>query len=90
MLESMIMGAFPIQSDTLSTQEWITSGHNGLLVPPESPQQVAAALRQALADVDLVEQAAVINARIADERLGRDWIRGQVISSYERAATTER
>ena len=86
MLESMIMGAFPIQSDTVSTREWITSGCNGLLVPPESPEEVAAAIRRALADDTLVQHAAEVNARIADEKLRRDRIRDEVISLYERVA----
>ena len=89
MLESMIMGAFPIQSDTVSTREWITSGSNGLLVPPESPEDVAAAIRRALVDDTLVQQAAEINTRIADEKLGRDRIRDEVISLYERVAMDE-
>ena len=86
MLESMIMGAFPIQSDTVSTREWITSGSNGLLVPPESPEEVAAALRRALSDEDLVEHAAEANALIADERLAQDRIRKEVVSLYQRVA----
>jgi len=86
MLESMIMGAFPIQSDTLSTREWITNGVNGQMVPPDSPEEIAGALARALADDALVEQAAQDNARLADERLGRERIRGEVVSLYERAA----
>jgi glycosyltransferase involved in cell wall biosynthesis len=86
LLESMIMGAFPIQSDIVSTREWITSGSNGLLVPPESPEEVAAALRRALSDEDLVEHAAEANALIADERLARERIRKEVISLYQRVA----
>ncbi len=89
MLESMIMGAFPIQSDTVSTREWVTSGSNGLLVPPESPEDVAAAIRRALVDDTLVQHAAEINTRIADEKLGRDRIRDEVISLYERVAMFE-
>jgi Glycosyl transferase 4-like/Glycosyl transferases group 1 len=87
LLEAMIMGAFPIQSDTISTGEWIESGKNGFLVPPEDPNAVAAAIRRALSDSALVEGSAEINTRIADERLDREHIRREVVSLYERVAT---
>ena len=86
LLESMIMGAFPIQSDSLSTREWITSGENGLLVPPEDPEEVAAAIRRALAEDELVEHGARVNAQIADERLECDRIRDEVRALYKRVA----
>jgi glycosyltransferase involved in cell wall biosynthesis len=89
LLESMIMGAFPIQSDTVSTREWITSGDNGLLVPPEDPEEVAIAIRRALGEDELVEHAAKVNARIADERLERDRIRDEVRSLYKRVAMSD-
>jgi len=84
LLEAMIMGAFPIQSDTISTREWIESGSNGILVPPEDPQAVAEAVRRVLTHPSLVEPAAEINNRIADERLDRERIRCEVVSLYER------
>ena len=87
MLEAMAMGAFPIQSDTISTAEWITHGENGLLVPPEDPHAVAAALRRALTDDALVDQAAERNARIVADRLDRTVIQPQVLAMYERVAT---
>jgi hypothetical protein len=90
MLESMIMGALPIQSDGLSTREWIVSGRNGLLVPPESPEAVAAAIGCALNDRQLVEHAAEENGHLADEKLQRESIRQEVISRYEHAARVRR
>ena len=90
LLEAIIMGAFPIQSDTISTGEWIESGRNGLLVPPENPEAVAAAIRRAVADSALVESAADINMRIADERLNRERICREVVSLYGRATCCER
>jgi hypothetical protein len=90
LLEAIIMGAFPIQSDTISTGEWIDSGRNGLLVPPEDPEAVAAAIRRAITESSLVECAADINARIADERLDRERIRSEVVSLYTRVSCFER
>jgi len=86
MLEAMIMGAFPIQSDTVSTAEWIRDGENGLLVPPEEPDVIARAIQRALTDDKLVEKAARINADIAAERLDQDLIRPRVIEAYKKTA----
>lgn len=85
LLEAMIGGAFPIQSDTVSTREWI-NGENGLLVPPDSPDAIAAAIRRGLLDDKLVDNAAELNARIADQRLERNQIQNKVLEMYRRVA----
>jgi len=90
MLEAMVMGAFPIQSDTISTAEWITDGENGLLVPPEDPEAIAAAIRRALSDDALVDKAAETNAKITSERIDRNVIQPQVIRMYEKIAAEGR
>jgi glycosyltransferase involved in cell wall biosynthesis len=82
-LEAMVMGAFPIQSCTACADEWIVNGKTGLIVPPEDPEAVAAAIRSALSDDDLVDNAAVINAQMAKERLADSLIKQQVISMYK-------
>jgi glycosyltransferase involved in cell wall biosynthesis len=86
MLEAMIAGALPIQSDTVSTREWI-NGNNGLLVPPESANAVAEALRRALIDDQLVNTAAELNARIAEECLERSHLRRKVLDMYRYVAS---
>ena len=86
MLEAMIMGAFPIQSDTVSTAEWIRDGENGLLVPPEQPEVIAQAIQRALTDHKLVERAAEINADIAARQLNQEMIRPRVIEIYKKCA----
>jgi glycosyltransferase involved in cell wall biosynthesis len=83
MLEAMVMGAFPIQSDTVSTGEWIKHGKNGLLVPAEDPEAIAAAIRWGLSDDALVDGAARFNAKVARERLDIDVIRPKIIAIYE-------
>ena len=85
MLEAMVMGAFPIQSDTGATGEWIDDGRNGLMVRPEDVAGVEAALRRAISDDDLVDSAAVINRRLTDERIDLSVVRPRVIEAYERA-----
>ncbi len=90
-LEAMVMGSFPVQSDTSAAGEWFADGETGLLVPPEEPAAVTRALRRALSDDALVDRAAEENARVARERLDGARIRREVVASYERiAAASER
>jgi glycosyltransferase involved in cell wall biosynthesis len=89
-LESVVMGAFPIQSCTACADEWIIDGQTGLIVPPEDPEAVAAAIRRAVTDDDLVDNAARINADLAKERLDSSIIRQQVVSMYKEIWNTTR
>ena len=84
MLEALALGAFPIQSFTACADEWVADGATGLIVPPEDPHAVAAALRRALTDDALVDAAAVRNAQVCAERLDAAAIRAQTIALYER------
>jgi len=84
MLEAMIMGSFPIQSNTSCANEWIRDGETGLLVHPEDPEAVAEAIRRAVADDALVDRAADINTRLASERLDRSVIQPQITAMYEK------
>ena len=84
------MGSFPIQSNTSCLGELLQDGESGMLVHPEDPEAIAAALRRAVTDDDLVDRAAGINSRIAAERLDRSVIRPQVVQMYERIATQAR
>jgi glycosyltransferase involved in cell wall biosynthesis len=86
MLEAMVMGSFPIQSNTSCANEWIRDGETGLLVHPEDPEAVAAAIRRAVADDALVDRSADINTRLTSERLDRSAIQPQVIAMYEKVS----
>lgn len=86
LLEAMIMGAFPIQADTVSTGEWIRNGENGFLVPAEDPASIAQAIQRALIDDELVERAAELNKCIADQRLDQRTLRPQIIDMYKKAS----
>ena len=83
MLEAMMMGAFPIQSNTSLADEWIQHGRTGMLVPPEDPETIEQALRKALTDDEMVNAAAEINRRTIQERLEYNMIKEQVIKMYE-------
>jgi len=83
-LEALVMGSFPIQSDTSCADEWYVDGVSGMKVPAEDPQAVAAALRRAVSDDRLVDEAAELNTGIAAARLDKSVIAPLVIASYER------
>jgi len=68
-LEAVIMGSFPVQSDTGAAAEWIANGKTGLIVPPEDVEAVSLALRRALTDDAFVDAAAAANIAMAEEKL---------------------
>ncbi len=85
LLEAMIMGSFPIQSNTGCGDEWVQDGESAILVPPEDTEAVASAIRRAVTDDVLVDRAAQINARVADERLVKSVIQPHVVAMYNHA-----
>ncbi len=62
-------------------------GSRGMLVHPEDPEAVAAALRRAVTDDELVDRAAEINARIAAEHFDGSVAKQRVVEMYQRIAT---
>ena len=86
MLEAMIMGAFPLQSDTESTAEWITNGINGMLAAPEDPLDIERAIRRALEDDVLMDRAAGINFQTVSEKLDIDVVKPKIIQMYKSIA----
>jgi glycosyltransferase involved in cell wall biosynthesis len=89
-LETLIMGSFPIQSNTSCLCELVQCGQGALMVPAEDPAEVAAAITRAALDDELVDRAAELNERVARERLSEEVIRPQVIAMYENAAQRSR
>lgn len=71
LLEAIVMGSLPIQSWTSCADEWIEDGVTGLLVPPEDPEIIEQAIRRALTDDRLVDDAAERNYRLSREKLDR-------------------
>jgi glycosyltransferase involved in cell wall biosynthesis len=84
MLEAMMLGAFPVQSDTGAIGEWIEDGKNGLIVPCGDTRAAENALRRALQDDSLVNQAAIINFQISNDRLDKSKVRPRVLAMYDR------
>jgi glycosyltransferase involved in cell wall biosynthesis len=85
-LEAFMLGSFPIQSNTGCASEWVEDGLSGALVHPEDPDQVAAALRRAIEDDDLVDRAAAINAEAAAKRLAMGVVQPKAVAMYEHVA----
>lgn len=88
MLEAMVMGAFPIQTNPgCVTEEWVDNGVNGLLIPYDDPDQIADAIMKAVDDDVLVDQADSINDSLTRQRIDISVIQPKVVSIYERIVT---
>jgi hypothetical protein len=61
LLEAMSMGAFPIQTSTSCADEWITPGKSGVLIRNLNTDEVLSAMKLALKDDALVDEAVEIN-----------------------------
>ena len=83
LLEAMVMGSFPVQSDTSCAGEWFENGQTGILVRPEDPEDVEKAIRRALAEDDLVNRAAQLNYDMLFRRLEYSKIKNRVVSVYK-------
>jgi len=87
MIEAMILGAFPVQTDPGgATSEWIEDGRNGRLVPADDPDAIAAAVVEALRDDRLVDRAVELNRWLAFERVDEARVRPRVLAAYRRVA----
>jgi len=84
LLEAIVMGAFPIQTDTSCCSEWIADGESGFAVPLDVAS-IAQRLRVALTDDALVDAAAARNWRTATARLDRQDLISQARSFYDAA-----
>lgn len=83
LLEAMMVGAFPIQSDTVSTAEWLDDGVNGFLVPPEEPGKTAAAIARALSDDALVDSAVTMNYDLMLNRVDTSINKPKIVELYK-------
>jgi glycosyltransferase involved in cell wall biosynthesis len=85
LLEAVVMGSFPIQSWTSCGNEWIEDGKTGILVPPDDPDVVENAIRKALTDDNLVNNAADKNWLTSAEKLNANSLKRKAIEIYKRA-----
>ena len=69
LLEAMVCGAFPIQTNTSCADEWIVNGKSGFIVTPNDHLGLVKSIKVALEDDALVDSAARINYEVARNRL---------------------
>ncbi len=82
MLEGMMVGVFPIQSNAGAVSEYITNGLNGILLNPLDVNGYADAIKLIIKNDELVDNAALINKKIIEERLDYDIIKNKVRNFY--------
>ena len=80
--EAMFTGAFPVQTGTSCTSEWLKNGISTLLISPTSTLDFEEAMQRAIEDNELVDTAAQINFEIAKTRMGRVVVRKKALSAY--------
>jgi glycosyltransferase involved in cell wall biosynthesis len=65
LMEGLACGSFPVVSDIAANREWISrESNNGILVPLDDPEALAAALVHAMCDSELRAKAAVHNRKL--------------------------
>lgn len=69
--EAMVLGAFPIQTNTSCADEWIVDGKSGFIVDPDNLMNLVSSIKIALIDDSLVDAAAEINYSEARKKLDR-------------------
>ncbi len=68
-LEAMVMGAFPVQTDTSCCTEWFIPDVSGFAVPVDDFEVICDRFQRALTDDALVDEAAPTNFEIIESRL---------------------
>lgn len=87
LLEAIIMGAFPIQSNPGGVSEdYITDGENGLLIQnPEDEHDIANKILSALQDENLISKAKLLNQKLS-QKLDYSSIQNEVKKAYQNIA----
>lgn len=86
LLEAIVLGAFPIQSNPgRVTEEIIEHGKNGFLInDSENIEELASLILQAIANRQLIENANEINEQIAKKKLNYVINQENVIALYQK------
>jgi hypothetical protein len=82
----MSLGSYPIHSRLEPLTEWITSGTNGTLVEVEDIAALSRAIRLAVSDDVLVNNAALVNQRTVATHLTDAVVRPRAIGLYQSIA----
>jgi glycosyltransferase involved in cell wall biosynthesis len=84
MLEAMIMGAFPIQSNPGgATEELLTHGKNGFLITnPLNVEEIKTLILEAIGDKNFLEKAVMHNFKMIKPILERNYVKNRVLKKY--------
>lgn len=84
LLEAIIMGAFPIQSNPGgATAEIIEHGRNGFLIEdPENNNEIAGLIKKAIENPELLKLGIEYNTKNIKPKLEREYIKKQVLEKY--------
>ncbi len=84
LLEAILMGAFPIQSNPGNvTAEVINDGKNGFLIPdPENSHEISVIITKVINDLELIKNGFRLNQKIATDRLDYLKNKDKVIAAY--------
>lgn len=84
LLEAIVMGAFPIQSNPGgASAEIINHGENGLLIEnPENIEEIIQLLRFAISNHEMIENSIKINTILAKERLEYKINKKKIVAIY--------
>ncbi|MEI6040063.1 MAG: glycosyltransferase [Candidatus Berkelbacteria bacterium] len=85
-LEALVMGSFPVQSNTACVDEWIENGQTGMIVPPENIKKIAQAIRLALTDNSMVDAGVKKNWQTAKKRLDYLFLKNKTVKFYNEVA----
>lgn len=80
-LEAVMNGSYPIQSGTSCANEWVQKGVHASIVNL-NPEELLAAIEQALVDDQLVDNAAKQNLILAERELSSEVIKKQALTFY--------
>jgi hypothetical protein len=84
-LESMAMGAFPIQTNTSCCEEWFIHEKTGFAISPDDFEGICTRFEAALSDDALVDAAAIENFEIIKSRLALEVLLPRMKDFYQQA-----
>lgn len=82
LIESMALGAFPIQSDTSCAKEWIINNKSGFVVKPNDINQISKKILFILNNNKFINKAVTINKNTIAKRANSNRIKLQIRSIY--------
>ena len=85
MIEAMVMGAFPIQTNPGNkTSEWIIDGENGFLINNLDAEHISKKIIRALNNKSILIKAEKLNNKITRERIDKKIIKSSIIDIYKK------